>query len=91
MLTTIVERLTSVIAALKEEPGLASTLTPSSGLLSEDISLDSLEFIQLVLMIEDEFEVELDFDSFDLHTTSTVGALAGVIERLTKDAAVSTA
>ena len=46
--------------------------------LQEDISLDSLGMVTLLIMIEDEFKIELDevdMNPFDLVTVSDVVAL----------------
>ncbi len=74
-------KITEIIAELKEDPSLANELTAASS-ITEDAGLDSLQLVNFILRIEDEFGVEFDFDEFDLeHLRSIEAFCAFVAER----------
>ncbi|WP_340021257.1 acyl carrier protein [Paenibacillus sp. FSL K6-1096] len=65
------QKVIEIIAEIKEEPGLIQTLNGASD-LTLDAALDSLQIINFILRIEDEFDVEVDFDTFDLEHLKSV-------------------
>lgn len=48
--------------------------------LTSDYHLDSLSLVTLLLRIEDEFNISIDFDSLELSDFSTVHMLANLIK-----------
>lgn len=58
------ERIVTVIKELKAEDMPDIEFTDKTNLV-EDVGLDSLQTINLVLQLEDEFGIEIDFDEFD--------------------------
>lgn len=65
------QRVIEIIAEIKEEPGLLQTLNGASD-LTLDAALDSLQIINFILRVEDEFNIEVDFDTFDLEHLKSV-------------------
>ena len=55
------ERIVTVIKELKAEDMPDIEFTDKTNLV-EDVGLDSLQTINLVLQLEDEFGIEIDFD-----------------------------
>lgn len=72
------KKIAEIIAELKEEPSLAEELSASSS-ITEDAGLDSLQLVNFILRIEDEFGVEFDFDEFDLEHLSSIEAFCAFI------------
>ncbi|WP_019911064.1 acyl carrier protein [Paenibacillus sp. HW567] len=66
------QKIIEIIAEIKEEPRLLQTLNGASD-LTMDAALDSLQIINFILRIEDEFDIEVDFDTFDLEHLKSVG------------------
>ena len=63
-------KLKEMLCEVKEDHSLLEKINDSTNILT-DIGLDSLQTIKFILMIEDEFKVEIDFDDFDfVHMTS---------------------
>jgi acyl carrier protein len=58
-------KIAELISQVKGDKTLPSKLNGSSNLL-DDVGLDSLQMINLILLVEGEFGVEVDFDSFDI-------------------------
>lgn len=70
-IVTIIERLTgeSFPAATKESSVI------------NDFGIDSLQMVNLFLNLEDEFDIEIDFENVDYGNLRTVGALADYIKK----------
>jgi acyl carrier protein len=77
------DRIIALIAEVKKDPSLTTRLTAASDMMSE-ASLDSLRLINLMLLIEAEFEVEIDFDSFHRDHLRTIDRFVEFIAGLPK-------
>lgn len=75
------QKIIAIIAEIKEDPSLLQKLDGASG-LTNDAALDSLQMINFILRIEDEFDVEVDFDTFDLEHLESVDRFSGFIGQL---------
>ncbi|OKP83275.1 MULTISPECIES: acyl carrier protein [Paenibacillus] len=75
------QKVIEIIAEIKEEPGLLQTLNGASD-LTLDAALDSLQIINFILRIEDEFDVEVDFDTFDLEHLKSVDRFSDYVAGL---------
>jgi acyl carrier protein len=64
-------KIANLISQVKGDATLAATLTGSTRLV-DDVGLDSLQLINLVLLIETEFDVEIDFESFHVQHLSSL-------------------
>ena len=83
-LATIAAKLKEIIVEVKNGEVAVDSITDSTNLRTE-VGIDSLQLINFILSVEDEFEIELDFDSFDLdHFGSLSQFVAGCIDN--KDA-----
>ena len=65
------EKLTQILVEIKNEPDLAAWINPSTDLINE-LGLDSLQMINLALRVEDEFQITIDFETFDFDTLLSV-------------------
>jgi acyl carrier protein len=65
------DRIIRLIAQAKNDATIPDRLIESSHLVN-DLGLDSLQLINLILLIEDEFAVEVDFDSFQVEHLSSL-------------------
>lgn len=75
----MIEKLKKLIAEVTEDENVAINLKPENNLIT-DIALDSLQFINLILALEDEYNFEIDFDEIDFEEISIVGKLIEYIE-----------
>lgn len=62
----MLRRLIVIVAEVLGDRELVSKLSAESDLLA-DAGLDSIEMTELMLRIEDEFGVELDYERLELH------------------------
>ncbi|WP_341282923.1 phosphopantetheine-binding protein [Paenibacillus sp. FSL H8-0537] len=72
-------QIITIISEIKNEPDLAATLTGASDMVN-DAGLDSLQLINFILRIEDEFEIEIDFDQFDLKHLQSIDIFCNFIQ-----------
>ncbi len=80
----MIEGLKSILEDIKGQPGLAATLDASTNIL-EDVGLDSLEMLHLMLGIEQQLQIEIDFARMDFSQLQSLGSLAqflGTLNRL---------
>jgi acyl carrier protein len=76
-----VDRLIRILAEMQTDPDLAEQIGPSTDIINE-IGLDSLQMINLALRVEDEFQITLDFETFDLDTLLSVESFWRFIESM---------
>lgn len=77
MTTKIIE----IIAEIKEDPSLINKLNESSD-LTHDAGMDSLNIINFILRIEEEFDIEVDFDHFSLEHLQSVQKFSQFIHEM---------
>jgi acyl carrier protein len=77
------DQIIKLIAQVKDDAELAEKVSESSHLVN-DLGLDSLQLINLILLIEDEFEVEVDFNSFEIEHLSSLDRFADYVAGLPK-------
>ena len=58
-------------------------ITANSHML-KDIGIDSLQLVNLILLIEEEFDIEIDFDLFDYDVLNSVKEFTYFVERQVK-------
>jgi len=68
-----VEQMIQMISDVKEDPACLTKLGPDSDII-HDAGLDSIQLIHFILRIEDEYDVEIDFEEFDM---DHLGSIAG--------------
>lgn len=72
------EKLINIICAAKQAPTLVDIISQSSDLIN-DIGLDSLQLINVILKIEDEFDIQINFEEFDMNSLRTIDSLCDYI------------
>jgi acyl carrier protein len=80
--TSLEGKIIELIAQVKGDGTLVEKINSSSNLV-EDAGLDSLQLINLILLVESEFNVQVDFESFDIKHLQSLDKFAGYIKGLT--------
>ena len=70
-----------ILVEIKNEPDLAARINPGTDIINE-LGLDSLQMINLALRVEDEFQITIDFETFDFDTLLSVQAFWEFIESM---------
>lgn len=68
------QKIKQLLGEITGNPELAETLDGSTDIIN-DIGLDSIQMINFVLMIEDEFQIQLDFENFDFSNLNSIDIL----------------
>lgn len=74
----MIETIKRLLAEVKEEPALAGSLTEESRILDE-VALDSLQLVVFLMKLEDELDLELDYERFDMKNIATLSSLASFL------------
>ncbi len=74
----VIEKLYSILSEIKEDNSLTSNLNESSNLI-DDVGIDSLQMISLMIDIEKEFFIELNFSQINISHMNSIGSLADFI------------
>ena len=76
-----------IVAEVKGTSGLADEL-PEDAHIVYDLGLDSLQLIDLLLRIQEELDLEIDFDMFDFTHLESVAALNRFLSQQIRNANV---
>jgi acyl carrier protein len=61
---TAVRRIAALLARVMKEPSIAANVTAETNLLL-DLGIDSLHMISFLLSVEEEFDVQIDFEKLE--------------------------
>lgn len=81
MINKIMKSITEVL----EDETLAANLNASMDLINE-VGLDSLQLVNVILDLEEELDLSIDFDEFDFDEVRTIQMLADYLEGLVNEA-----
>lgn len=73
------EKVIKIICDVKEDDSLEEKIKSSADLLNE-IDIDSLQLINIILKIEDDLDVQFDFDEFDINHLKSLESLCEYID-----------
>ncbi|WP_028561002.1 acyl carrier protein [Paenibacillus pinihumi] len=76
----MIQTIMTILCEVKNTPELRPSLKPQTDIIQE-VGLDSLQMINFVLAIEDAFDLEIDFETFDYEHMSSIERLASFLER----------
>jgi len=68
------EKLINIICEVKEDTSLTKKIENSTDLLNE-IDIDSLQLINIILKIEDELDIQINFEEFDMDNLKSVDSI----------------
>lgn len=74
------DTVAALIGRAKGDPELAQRIRPADSIV-DDLGLDSLQLVNLILLVEAEFDIEVDFESFEREHLSSVAKFCEFIER----------
>lgn len=73
------EKIVKIICEVKEDESLEEKILNSTDLLN-DLGIDSLQLINIILRIEDEFDIQIDFEEFDMDCLRSIDTFGEYIE-----------
>lgn len=75
-------RIANIIINIFEETEIVDDLFLIN--LVEDLGMDSLTYIELIVSLEDEFNIEFSMDELDIEKLKTIDSIAKIVEELLK-------
>ncbi len=73
------EKIIKIICEVKEDDSLKEKIESSVDLLNE-IDIDSLQLINIILKIEDELDIQINFEEFDMNNLKSLESLCEYID-----------
>ncbi|SEB06966.1 acyl carrier protein [Pedobacter hartonius] len=71
----VIKKLKAILETVIERPGAAIEFSDDANIIT-DIALDSVEMIEFMLEIEENFGIEINFDELDLSYLKSIEVLA---------------
>jgi acyl carrier protein len=65
------ERLKTMIVEITGNESLSGNISDATDLIN-GVGLDSIQMVNLILMIEDEFAIEIDFENFNIENLKSI-------------------
>ncbi|MBB3114191.1 acyl carrier protein [Paenibacillus phyllosphaerae] len=81
------QQIIALISQIKDDAELTATLNGDSNIMT-DGGLDSLQLINFILKVEEQFGVEIDFEAFDFSYMESVHAFCRYISDMQETASV---
>lgn len=78
-MTETISRVKKVLAEVLPDFGSADDV-PSDADMVQELGLDSLQAINFLLRIEDEFDIELDYDNLSLDHLRSVREFSAIVD-----------
>lgn len=75
------KKIINILSEIKEDEKLKDTLTGESSII-DDVGLDSLEMINFLLMIEEEFGKEIDFERLEYSNLESINKFVSFLGTL---------
>jgi acyl carrier protein len=82
----MIEKIKTILSQIKENIDISS-ISDNADLMN-DVGLDSLQMINFLLQLVDEFDIELDFDSVDDNHMCSLPKLASFMDEMVNKAPV---
>lgn len=84
-MSSMQEMIINIIAEVKDDEGLVDKLSGATDINA--LGMDSLQMLNFMLMVEDEYDIEIDFDDFNFADIGSIDAFCQFIHRnMLKDA-----
>ena len=77
--------INNAIADLTGDNELAATLTPDMDLFN-DVGLDSIQMVSMILTLEDDLDLVIEFEEFDFEGITTIRQLSEYLQDLKENA-----
>ncbi len=74
------ETIKKILSEVKDTPVAVMTLSDDTDIIN-DIGLDSLQMVTFMLKLEEELNIEIDFDNLDFSTLMSVGSLCNFLSK----------
>ena len=74
------ETIKKILSEVKDTPVGVMTLSNDTDII-HDIGLDSLQMVTFMLKLEEELDIQIDFDNLDFSNLMSVGSLCDFLSK----------
>ncbi|MEH2328377.1 acyl carrier protein [Nostoc sp.] len=74
------ETIKKILSEVKDTPVAVITLSDDTDIIN-DIGLDSLQMVTFMLKLEEELDIQIDFDNLDFSNLMSVGSLCDFLSK----------
>lgn len=74
------ETIKKILSEVKDTPVAVMTLSDDTDIIN-DIGLDSLQMVTFMLKLEQELDIQIDFDNLDFSNLMSVGSLCDFLSK----------
>jgi acyl carrier protein len=74
------ETIKKILSEVKDTPVALITLSDNTDIIN-DIGLDSLQMVTFMLKLEEELDIQIDFENLDFSTLMSVGSLCDFLSK----------
>jgi acyl carrier protein len=74
------ETIQKILSEVKDTPVTTINLSDDTDIIN-DIGLDSLQMVTFMLKLEEELDIQIDFDNLDFTTLMSVGRLCDFLSK----------
>ena len=74
------EKIKQILGELKNDASFSEKFNDSSSII-DDLGLDSLQMINFFLKLEDELDLEIEFDAFDFAYLNSIETFCSFLEK----------
>jgi len=74
------ETIKKILSEVKDTPVALITLSDDTDIIN-DIGLDSLQMVTFMLKVEEELDIQIDFENLDFSTLMSVGSLCDFLSK----------
>ncbi len=78
------DKIIKIISEVKKDPSLIKKANHSSDITNE-MGVNSLELLNILLKVEDEFNIQIDFDEFDMNNLKSIDKFCNYLTELKQE------
>jgi acyl carrier protein len=79
----MIQSIKMILEKIKGVPGLSQQLADSADII-EDVGLDSLQMMEFMLEIENQLNLEIDFEKLDFSYLKSIEKFSEILQQMKK-------
>ncbi|MBB6715557.1 acyl carrier protein [Clostridium gasigenes] len=73
------QKIINILSEIKEDETLKNSLSSDSKIIDK-VGLDSLQMINFILMVEEAFNIEIDYEEFDFDYLESINSFCNFLK-----------
>ncbi|MBU3090201.1 acyl carrier protein [Clostridium gasigenes] len=73
------QKIINILSEIKEDETLKNSLSSDSKIIDK-VGLDSLQMINFILMVEEAFNIEIDYEEFDFDYLESINSFCSFLK-----------